>query len=198
MSTPAESQTDGRIQRSERSREAIVQAMVDLIGEGILAPTAQQVAERAEVGVRTVFRHFSDMDTLFATIHERVMESVSDLFITQPQEGPLGDRLDRLVDRRTELLARVAPYFRSGADQRSRSTFLQKQHDRGIRGFRDDLRLWLPELENAPAETANALELVLSQEAYDRLRTGQKLSAARTRETIRVLVHGIASGLQAT
>ena len=57
MATSTDLPTDGRIQRSERSRETIVQAMLDLIGEGTLSPTAQQVAVRADVGVRTVFRH---------------------------------------------------------------------------------------------------------------------------------------------
>ncbi len=32
--------------RSERSREAIVHALFDLVGEGTLQPTAEQVAER--------------------------------------------------------------------------------------------------------------------------------------------------------
>jgi AcrR family transcriptional regulator len=50
----------------------MVQALIDLVGEGVLQPTAQQVAARAKVGIRTVFRHFSDMDSLFAEIDERV------------------------------------------------------------------------------------------------------------------------------
>ena len=52
---------DGRRLRSERSRQAIIDAMMELIGEGNLVPTAQQASERAGVGIRTVFRHFSDM-----------------------------------------------------------------------------------------------------------------------------------------
>ena len=57
---------DGRVQRSQRSRQAMVQALFDLVGSGVLQPTAQQVARRAKVGIRTVFRHFSDMDSLLA------------------------------------------------------------------------------------------------------------------------------------
>jgi len=52
---------DGRVRRSQRSRASMVQALFDLVGEGILQPTGQQVAERARVGLRTVFRHFSDL-----------------------------------------------------------------------------------------------------------------------------------------
>ena len=47
--------SDGRLRRGERSREAIVAALFELVGEGVLQPTAQQVAERAGVGIRSVF-----------------------------------------------------------------------------------------------------------------------------------------------
>ena len=41
----ASPQVDGRRRRSERSRQAIVQALLDLVGERVPEPTAQQVAE---------------------------------------------------------------------------------------------------------------------------------------------------------
>ena len=50
--------------------------MLEPIGEESLSPTALQVAERADVGVRTVFRHFSDMDTLFAAMNQRLSDEV--------------------------------------------------------------------------------------------------------------------------
>ena len=63
---------DGRLLRSERSRHLIVEAMIELIDEGVLTPTAQQVAKRANVGIRSVFRHFDDMDSIFETTNELV------------------------------------------------------------------------------------------------------------------------------
>ncbi len=89
MATHTDLATDGRIQRSERSRTSIVQAILELIGEGSLSPTAQQVAERADVGVRTVFRHFSDMETLFATMNDRLVAEVDSLFVEKVQTGPM-------------------------------------------------------------------------------------------------------------
>ena len=59
-----ENVADGRRLRSERSRQAIIDAMLKLVEEGVLVPTAQQVSERAGVGIRSVFRHFSDMESL--------------------------------------------------------------------------------------------------------------------------------------
>ncbi len=194
MASSADLQTDGRIQRSERSREAIVGAMLELIGEGELSPTAQQVAERADVGVRTVFRHFSDMDTLFATMNERLQEAVAGLFVDAAQTGPLAERVEGLLSRRFELLDRLAPYTRSGALQRARSPFLQAQHERNVRALRRDLLRWLPELEATEAGNAEilaALELVLSFEAWERLRVDQKLSARRASATIRRITEAI-------
>jgi AcrR family transcriptional regulator len=51
------------VQRGARNRAAIVAALLELVGEGELEPTAEQVAERACVGTRTVFRHFADMES---------------------------------------------------------------------------------------------------------------------------------------
>ena len=191
MVTPTSPATDGRLQRSERSREAIVSAMLDLIGEGNLSPTAQQVAERADVGVRTVFRHFSEMDALFVAMNEQISHDVEDLFVTQKQTGSFEARVEGLVDRRLELLKVLAPYLRASIRPRYRSRFLQEVYDRDTRRFRRDLTLWLPELESADDTLVAALDLALSFEAYDRLRTAQRLGLRRTHETIQALVSAI-------
>ncbi len=195
MATPAESPTDGRVKRSERSREAIVQALLDLVGEGTLRPTAQQVAARADVGVRTVFRHFSDMDTLFAAMNERLTEEIRPGFVREPQTGPLDDRMHGLLAARFRILERAAPYMRSAALQRADSPFLRARHDRNVRDLRTDLRRWLPELGCADAAIADGLELALSFEAWDRLRTEQRLGAKRARETVTRLVAALVSAI---
>ena len=53
---------DGRRMRSDRSRQLIIESMLELIRQGNLVPTAQQVADHASVGIRSVFRHFEDME----------------------------------------------------------------------------------------------------------------------------------------
>lgn len=188
MSTSPDLNTDGRVQRSERSRTAIVQAMLELIGEGSLSPTAQQVAERADVGVRTVFRHFSDMETLFATMNERLTADVHSLFVDGVQTGPYENRVDALIERRMGIFSALAPYMRSSTLQRWRSAFLQSEHERTIRVMRRDLRRWLPEIESAPTEIADALEMILSFDAWNRLRVDQRLSLKRTAVVLRQAV----------
>ena len=185
MATSTDLPTDGRVRRSERSRTAIVLALLELIGEGSLSPTAQQVAERADVGVRTVFRHFSDMETLFSTMNDQLSAEVDSLIVDKVQSGPYEERVDALVERRMAIFGKLAPYIRSSTLQRWRSAFLQTEHERTTRVMRRDLRRWLPEIESAPSEVADALEMILSFEALNRLRIDQRLSLRRTALVLR-------------
>ena len=44
---------DGRRARSERSKQAIIDATLALMEEGNLIPTAQQISDKAGVGIRS-------------------------------------------------------------------------------------------------------------------------------------------------
>ena len=78
---------DGRRMRSKRSRAAIVEAALDLIREGTLVPTAQQISDRAGVGMRTFFRHFEDMEALFAALDADRRGSYEALFALGERRG---------------------------------------------------------------------------------------------------------------
>ena len=58
----ADPKPDGRNARSERSREAVVQAVLGFVREGLPRPTATQIARRAKVSRRVVFNQFNDME----------------------------------------------------------------------------------------------------------------------------------------
>ena len=83
--------TDGRLLRSERSRELIADALYELLQEGDIEPSAQKIADRAGVGIRTVFRLFSDMDALYATVNARLEFETAPLLRDHPREGSLLD-----------------------------------------------------------------------------------------------------------
>ena len=104
------SAADGRVLRSERSRKIIVEASLALYEKGVLVPTAQQVAEQAGVGIRTVFRHFNDMDALYAEVYARVHEGLRDIIESSLPEGTLEDRCRTVFERRCELFERMAAF----------------------------------------------------------------------------------------
>jgi AcrR family transcriptional regulator len=181
----ARSETDGRIERSRRNRQAIVEALLELIAEGELLPTGEQVASRAGVGLRTVFRHFEDMDSLHAEIHTRVRRLVRPLLEAPDSEGDLAERVRVLVHQRANAYERMTPFMRSGEIQRWRSSFLQQTHAETVRELRANLRSILPEIGSLPVPMQQAVELVTSYEAWSRLRDDQGLGRERAAETVR-------------
>jgi AcrR family transcriptional regulator len=170
---------DGRALRSERSRLKIVDALFELVGEGVLMPTAKQVAERASLGIRTVFRHFADMDSLFEEMSRRLRAEISESLRFDIPKDSASDRLAELLRLRCQFFERFSPYWKATEAQRSRSVFLTETHQSEAPKLRANLIAWFPELRDLPAEHADALEMVMSPEAWHRLRTEQKLGVKR-------------------
>lgn len=187
---------DGRVRRSQRSGQAIVEALVELIGAGILEPTAQQVAARAGVGIRTVFRRFSDMESLFAEMDARLEAEALPLLIAGRPGGTVQKRARALVHQRVTFFERIAPFKRSGNLKRWRSPFLRDRHARLVRALRAELVRWLPELGRAPAAVVDALDLATSFEAWDRLRTEQGLASARAQAAVEQTVLALVKQLR--
>jgi len=166
---------DGRVRRGVRSRESIVAALLDLVGSGVLQPTVQQVADRAGVGIRSVFRHFSEMESLYKAMDAHLEAEARPMMERAPRPGTLDERVAGMVRQRAAFFERIAPYKRSSNLARWRSEFLQGRHLTLQRVLRADLLRWLPELEAAPAEVVDAADLVSSFEAWDRLRADRQL-----------------------
>jgi AcrR family transcriptional regulator len=182
LATPADPPalpSDGRARRSARSRAAIEAALFALVGEGVLQPTAQEVAARAGVALRSVFRHFSDIDSLFASLDARVRAEALPLVREPRLHDPLPTRVRDLVRQRAVLFDRIAPYKRSADLYRGRSAFVRSQQSLLVRELRVRLLRWLPELAKADPDRLEAVDLAMSFEAWVRLRSDQRLSRAR-------------------
>ncbi len=185
---------DGRLLRSERSRELIADALYELLREGDVEPSAQKVADRAGVGIRTVFRLFSDMDALYATVNARLEFEVAPMLRDDPPEGTaLRGRAESLVAERVALFERVGVYMRFTNRNRDRSAYLASNYRKLTVRLRERLVRWLPELHDAPPALLEALDQVTSFEAWDRLRGDQRLSRPRAQAAMeyaaRVLVN---------
>ena len=167
---------DGRRLRSERSRQAIIDAMLSLVEEGILVPTAQQVSERAGVGIRSVFRHFSDMESLFATADTKIREQYQGLFAGGDREGSLEDRLLHAVEQRALAYDAIGNHLLTTKAQLWRYPVLREQYARAQRQLRKDLDDWLPELKTLDAEERELVDAVTSFEHWNRLRDHQGLN----------------------
>ncbi len=167
---------DGRRQRGERTRQAIIEAALSLQEEGVLVPTAQQISDRAGVLIRSFFRHFEDMETLFKAADDQLRDSYEALFIGGDRDGFLEERVNRAVERRSAAFEKLKNIFLGTKAQLWRYEMLRKNYARTQRGLRKDLEAWLPELTGLPEVERESIHAIASFEMWNRLRSEQGLS----------------------
>ena len=182
-------ETDGRRLRAVRSRDQIVEAMLALVGEGEMNPSAAQVAARAQVGLRSVFRHFEDMDALYremsARIEAEILPLVSAPFVARDWRG----RICELLARRAQIYDRLLPYRVAGATRRFQSSYLMQDQARMRALETETLRALLPKSVTGDAAAFAALDLAAGFESWRA--QDQGLTRKRAEEAVRRLVEGL-------
>jgi len=180
--------SDGRRQRSERSQTAIIEAALSLMDEGTLVPTAQQIADRAGVGIRSFFRHFADMDSLFLAADDMLLSSYEALFEVDDRTGALASRVERAVDLYGNAFDKLRPIILCTQAQLWRSPKLRENYAWHQKRLRKELELWLPEVPAMPKDRREALHAVASFDMWHRLREHQGLSPKTSGDIISSLV----------
>jgi TetR/AcrR family transcriptional regulator, regulator of autoinduction and epiphytic fitness len=191
--------TDGRVARGIRAREQIASSLIALLEDGVLQPTAREVAGRAGVSQRLVFHHFADMEAVLesavaiqAERHWRRLETVP--------RGDLQARVRATVRDRAELFEAIAPVRRAANRVKHDSETLTHYLETARRALRGQLRqVFSAELESEslvlPAveqrEILDALEVATSFEAWDHLRQDLGRSKEAARRVVERLVIGI-------
>jgi AcrR family transcriptional regulator len=185
---------DGRSLRRLRNEQAAVDAILDLLGEGVVQPTAQEVADRSGVSIRSIFRLFQDMEALNAAAVERQLARVGPLLGHIPSTGPVGERIAALAADRARFYEAVAPVRRLAVRRAGRSPALASGLALADRHFRDQVaEVFASELAGDGAgphggDLLDALDAAASWEAWDRLRRAQDLPVeAARRVTVRTL-----------
>ena len=182
---------DGRRQRGERTRLAIIEAALSLQEEGVLVPTAQQISDRAGVLIRSFFRHFEDMETLFKAVDDHLRDSYEALFLGGDREGSMEERVGRAIERRSDAFERLKNLMLGTKAQLWRYEMLRSNYARSQRGLRKDLEQWLPEISNLPESSRESIDAIASFEMWHRLRAEQRLTRADSAAIIQSLLLGL-------
>ncbi|MEC9144348.1 MAG: TetR/AcrR family transcriptional regulator [Pseudomonadota bacterium] len=182
---------DGRRQRGERTRLAIIEAALSLQEEGVLVPTAQQISDRACVLIRSFFRHFEDMETLFKAVDDHLRDSYEALFLGGDREGSMEERVGRAIERRSDAFERLKNLMLGTKAQLWRYEMLRSNYARSQRGLRKDLEQWLPEISNLPESSRESIDAIASFEMWHRLRAEQGLTRADSAAIIQSLLLGL-------
>lgn len=179
LSTGTPRPVDGRHRRRVENLEAVVEATLELMSDNGALPTVAEVAERAGISQRSVFRYFDDVDQLTrAAVDARFRQGAALVGMPSPIPVALDDRLRELAASRSRLFEFLGPTARVVRTRLVDNPVLIESVERSRHALRSQLREVLaPELEAAGGEvTLAALDVVYSFEAWDLLRRDQGLS----------------------
>lgn len=179
---------DGRRLRSGRSRRAIIEALFELMREGTMRPTAVDVATRANVGLRTVFRHFEDMESIFEEMTDELKAVMMPRVLAPLEATTWRDQLLEMADRNAQIYEEVFPMQVALVIRRFQSEFLTRQYQSEVELLRSSLKSILPKEVVQDRTRFAAIEVNLTFATWRRLREDQNLSVAHAKETLRLVL----------
>jgi AcrR family transcriptional regulator len=199
MEATAKGARDGRTVRAERTRQALVDALLGLLNEGDLRPTAERIAERAGVSERSLFQHFAGRDAMAQAVAIEQYHRIASTLEPVDVELPLPERIDAFVAERARLLEAISPVRRAALllepDSATVSGWLRSARRQKAaeveRVFGSELDGREPE---ARAVLLAALVAASAWTSWEALRRHQGLSAERARAAMRATLAGLLAG----
>lgn len=106
--------SDGRTVRRDRNRHAVIVALLDTMREGNFFPSVGDIADRAQVSHRSVFRYFDDIEDLVQTAIDYEFRRVVPLTVIHGVGvGSLERRVDALVESRMRVFEALGAVARA-------------------------------------------------------------------------------------
>lgn len=184
--------TDGRRARGERTRLRVVEALIALVEEGDLRPSAQRVAARAGVALRTVYHHFEDIEALRSTaLRLEWQRHVAEL-VDVDTDLSLDERIAVVTRQRRQLFEAITPVRRAALLDETSPLIAQ-----GLRESREILRgriadAFEPEIRARGAEgpaLLDAIDLVTSWQTWNYLRSYLSRRPGDVARTVEFALH---------
>jgi AcrR family transcriptional regulator len=181
QSAPAYRPTDGRLLRSERTKQILIEAYLDLLRENPRIPTAADIAKRAGCSIRSVFERFSDLLSLsFAAADYAFAQGMAQA-VARNVDDDRQARLRSQVETRAQVCEQWLPLWRALLRHQHESEELAYRIERMRDAIVARLQLmYRPELSTLPDAGRKAvliaLEALTDFESWGRLRERHGLS----------------------
>jgi AcrR family transcriptional regulator len=185
---------DGRTARRARNSDAVLDAVHELFVEGQQVPNIEDVAARAGVSLRSVYRYFPDSRQLMLAALVRRTQIAEPVWELRDEgRGSFEERVDHFVEHRMALYDHSAPTIRAALALADRVPEIAEQADLRRRQVAEQARRHfareLVGLSNEEAESMlTCVELLCQFESLDLLRSRLGLPRRRAHD---VLVTGV-------
>lgn len=178
---PRERSVDGRTAKGLRiraeMRERILAAYMSLMHDGVATPTAREIAKRAKLSVRVIFKHFTDLTMLRQTVIERI-PAISQTFFSQgPRANVSADEgLRNFIEHQTAMFEVIAPFRRAASMVEYNDPFvsaiMRQVRDAAVKDLANAIG---PELKRLPLgqrrELLTILHVLCSWPSWEALRS---------------------------
>ena len=175
----------------------MLDVVIELFTEGHLDPGPDDVARRAGLSSRSVYRYFEDRDALLRAAIDRQQERVLPLYLIHGiGQGDLEGRIERFVRARMQLYEAIAATARASRARALVNPMLREQVRDTRRRLGEQVdKHFAPELDRLldprRRATSGAVDTLCQLEALDHLRVHLGLSAPQTGELLSSSLHAL-------
>ena len=139
---------DGRFARSKKTKDAIVRALLKLL-RNTPFPTAEQVAKESKIGLRTVYRQFKDMESIYLSLHEECMHTLNQIFNSDVDlDKSFKERLNFAISERFTIYEEYETLFIATISNSARLPTLVNQVAETYQIMRERFIQIVPEIKN--------------------------------------------------
>ena len=192
MPSPFDQKINGHHKRASETRRRIVHAAIELMREENINPTAEEIAVRANIGRRSLFRHFKNMEGLIQLITLELAKPLA-IVPTALKSSDWQGQIYEIMNRRLAMFELFMPFQRASEAHRQSSPTLQAIYEAYISSMRSRLTRALPPQISNQQPLLEAIDLALSLEAWQTLRVKQKLSVANSSAVVETLLSHLLS-----
>jgi TetR/AcrR family transcriptional regulator, regulator of autoinduction and epiphytic fitness len=199
MEATAKGVRDGRTARGERTRKALVDALLALLYDGQVRPTAERIAQRAGVSERSLFQHFADREALYQAVAVEQYERIAPTLEPIDVSLPLPERIDAFAEQRARLLETVTPVWRAALllepESEVVSSWLQATRRQMAGRLEEVFGAELEQLgQSERGVQLAALVAASAWTSWEALRAHQRLSVDRSRAAMRATLAALLAG----
>ena len=181
---------DGRINRSKTTLNKIVAATISLLRKNNNGqiPTAQEIAVKSGVGIRTVFRHIDDMEGLIEEVNRRYLNDLeSYIEKNNPKQNSKDQRIEHVIKERFYLYNTYQHVFNLTITSLNNSSAIRTGFIKFNHILRQRFEDLIPEIKMINKDKQNLIDTLISYAAWFRMTKFNNTKEERLIEELKLL-----------
>ena len=181
---------DGRINRSKTTLNKIVAATISLLRKNNNGqiPTAQEIAVKSGVGIRTVFRHIDDMEGLIEEVNRRYLHDLESYIAkNNPKQNSKDQRIEHVIKERFYLYNTYQHVFNLTITSLNNSSAIRTGFIKFNHVLRQRFEDLIPEIKMINKDKQNLIDTLISYAAWFRMTKFNNTKEERLIEELKLL-----------